>query len=399
MIIYIIGSISAIFLIKWLRAKDPPPVCGIYNQKNKWYFVKFWFLRFMLYLRKRRNQNAKVASGSNAGYGMRSRNSPEDMDKAQTLPNEKPLAVDAVYFNGGNKDGQYLVAATARRQNNIVQTILYLRIPEIGFLEIPSLPDTRLQGTEKNAFAAGGLRFDVVEPMQKWKLSYNGKMRNRTTDKLVDVTFDLEWVAFTKYFDFDTDLHPNAMADAIAREKWSRKYFDVLKSVHQTHYEQFGEISGTVNISGDEKFIKVDGVRDHSYGNIRDWKYFHRYALQYCTLEDRTAICVGTICMPMTMSRLLVGYVLHPDGKMDSVSWCDFEFYDYGEDGKPPKEMTLKFIAGDETYNMKITVLEAPIFYIGEGRDAKIHERFSTYDVNGQKGWGISEWDYRNKES
>lgn len=39
------------------------------------------------------------------------------------------------------------------------------------------MPDTRLQGTEKNAFAAGGLRFDVVEPMQKWKLSYNGKMR------------------------------------------------------------------------------------------------------------------------------------------------------------------------------------------------------------------------------
>jgi hypothetical protein len=33
----------------------------------------------------------------------------------------------------------------------------------------------------------------------------------------------------TKYFDFDTDLHPNVMADAIAREKWSRDYFDVLK--------------------------------------------------------------------------------------------------------------------------------------------------------------------------
>jgi hypothetical protein len=37
-------------------------------------------------------------------------------------------AVDAVYFNGGNKDGQYMVAATARRHNNIVQTILYLRV-------------------------------------------------------------------------------------------------------------------------------------------------------------------------------------------------------------------------------------------------------------------------------
>ena len=167
-------------------------------------------------------------------------------------------------------------------------------------------------------------------------------------------------------------------------------------SVHQTHYEQFGEISGTVKISGEEdKFIRIYGARDHSYGNIRDWTYFHRYALQYCTLSDKTAICVGTICMPMTMSRLLVGYVLHPDGRMDSVSWSDFEFYEHGEDGNPPKELVLNFIAGDMKYKMNISVVEAPIFYIGEGRDAKIHERLCKYEVNGLEGWGISEWDYR----
>jgi hypothetical protein len=44
--------------------------------------------------------------------------------------------------------------------------------------------------------------------------------------------------------------------------------------------------------------------------------------------------------------RLLVGYVLHPDGRMDSVSWSDFEFYEHGEDGNPPKELVLNFIAG-----------------------------------------------------
>jgi hypothetical protein len=31
---------------------------------------------------------------------------------------------------------------------------------------------------------------------------------------------------------------------------------------------------------------------------------------------------------------------------MDSVSWSDFEFYEHGEDGNPPKELVLNFIAG-----------------------------------------------------
>jgi len=37
-------------------------------------------------------------------------------------------AVDAVYFNGGSPSGQFFVAATARRHNGFVQTLLYIRV-------------------------------------------------------------------------------------------------------------------------------------------------------------------------------------------------------------------------------------------------------------------------------
>lgn len=49
------------------------------------------------------------------------------------------------------------------------------------------------------------------------------------TKKEVDVNFDLLWTAFTPYFDFDTDMSPVTMADAICRETWSRSYFDDLQ--------------------------------------------------------------------------------------------------------------------------------------------------------------------------
>ena len=37
-------------------------------------------------------------------------------------------AVDAVYFNGGDEKGNFMVAATARRQDNLIQTILLYRV-------------------------------------------------------------------------------------------------------------------------------------------------------------------------------------------------------------------------------------------------------------------------------
>ena len=45
---------------------------------------------------------------------------------------------------------------------------------------------------------------------------------------------------------------------------------------------------------------------------------------------------------------------------------------------------------------MKIDVLDRPKFYMGYEWEARIHERMVMYDVNGVKGWGISEWDYRS---
>lgn len=50
-------------------------------------------------------------------------------------------------------------------------------------------------------------------------------------------------------------------------------------------------------------------------------------------------------------------------------------------------------------YSMKCTVVDYARFFIGDGKDARIFERFCDYEVNGQKGWGISEWDYRSEVS
>ncbi|GFR86480.1 hypothetical protein ElyMa_006053600 [Elysia marginata] len=233
--------------------------------------------------------------------------------------------------------------------------------------------------------------------MEAWSIAYDGPMRKADTGETVHASFNLLWKATTKIFDFDTDIHPHAMAAAIAREQWSKEFFKTLKKSHQTHYEQFGEISGVVHVDGHpDQSIKVQGVRDHSYGNIRDWRSIHRYALNYAYLEDGSAVFIGTICMPSMLKRLDFGYVFHPNGTMDTAEKSDFEFYNWGDDGEAPEYFEVNFVAGGKNYTMKCSRVEVFYFYMGKDWDSKVHERVCNYTVNGVKGWGISEWDYRN---
>jgi len=52
--------------------------------------------------------------------------------------------------------------------------------------------------------------------------------------------------------------------------------------------------------------------------------------------------------------------------------------------------------AGDVQYTMEIHMLDRPIFYMGQERESRIHERMCKYTVNGTcVGYGISEWCYR----
>ena len=43
-------------------------------------------------------------------------------------------AVDAVYFNGANKEGYFFVGATARRHEKLTQTLLYIRVTLMSYL-------------------------------------------------------------------------------------------------------------------------------------------------------------------------------------------------------------------------------------------------------------------------
>ncbi|XP_066995909.2 uncharacterized protein [Anabrus simplex] len=375
-------SIFVVFMAYYSR-RDPPPILGIYKQPGKWYPIKYVIFQIILLLRRLKPSRLKGST----------------IDTLQPL-SKHPKAFDAVFFMGTNKDGFYFVAGSERRQHGIVNGLCYLVVPGIGLLCSEKLPDTVLFGSNNSEFGAEGISLKPIQPMHKWKVIFEGKMRLLSDPtKIYNVKIDGDWVSNLPYFNFDTDLHIPALASSIARETWSKRYFNNLKEAHQTHYEQMGSMKAVISLNNDKIFnVQMQAFRDHSYGNKRDWDLMHRYAFYMLFLEDGTMASIGIICQPCTGSELQAGYVYTPEGELHPLEWCDMKLYQHGENGTPPTDQGFQFKAGPTVYTVQVNVEHQAVHYVGWNWEARMVERFVKYEVNGIPGRGVSEFHYHRSE-
>ncbi|XP_033207567.1 uncharacterized protein LOC117167072 [Belonocnema kinseyi] len=408
--LYTIGTLflAGIFTFVLIPVKNEDPIFGVYKQPGKWYWAKYLGIYLMLKTRQILGYIDRKRS-HRTGYGLKSRSTIEEMDMPQIL-SPHPKAFDAVFFMGVSKDGFYMIGGTERRQDGVVNGLFYLLVPGVGLFRSEKLPNTLLNGTEEKVFAAEGIRFTPIEPMKEWKVEFDGKMNYTPVlkpndgsstickSKVAQVVFHGEWKSDLAYFDFDTDMATETTCRALAREDWTKEYFNNLREAHQTHYEQMGRINAKLSIDGKPYEFNGQAFRDHSYGLKRDWKLMHRYIFHMLFLEDGTMASIGMISQPCTCSRLEAGCVYEPDGSLHAVEKCDLELYQHGEHGTPPRDYAFTIEAGNKTYNVQIDVVEEAIHFVGNNEDARMVERFIKYQVNGKiNGRGISEFHYNNE--
>ncbi|GLH10235.1 Uncharacterized protein GBIM_15186 [Gryllus bimaculatus] len=401
MLVFAFFSVLVIIIVRLLNARSPPSLNGIYQHSSKFYYVKLIFIYIILLIRKMQNDIHVLTKkrSQHSGYGLKSKVSLEEMDMKQTLGSH-PKAIDAVYFNLANSNGWHLIVGTASRPHDVVNGFLYLKVPDIGLLVSPKLPDTMLFRSKldrENSYGAEGLILYPFQPMKVWKIQYNGPMHiYGDPENKFDVKLNAVWSSDLPYFDFDTDMNKYSVAKSMASEPWSREYFKNLNEFHQTHYEQHGDAHIQLHLQEKLYKVKVNGVRDHSYAEKREWKLFHRYALHFITLESGVRISVGIVCMPLAFTRLIVGYLYSQNGEIVSVHKCSLQLPQHGNNGNPPSDYGFSFEAGGHTYDVQVNVYDRTEFYIGWEWEARVVELLAQFTVNGVRGWGACEWQYRN---
>ncbi len=86
-------------------------------------------------------------------------------------------AIDTAYLNGFGSDGTTVVLRVARKHNRQGEVWVQLSLPGVGFFQHPLHPDTEVYDTSPGEFSAAGCKFQVLEPMRRWKVTYNGLLR------------------------------------------------------------------------------------------------------------------------------------------------------------------------------------------------------------------------------
>jgi len=390
---FILLVVTALFLWK-VFFPVPSPILGIYSQPGHRGIIKQIFIYILLKLRKRSTENS---NDQDAGLGIKKTSDIGELESVKEL-GPTPLAIDAVLFTGGAKDGTYLVISAARRANKVVQCIVMLHVPGVGLFTHAQHPDTiMIQESDEKGWVVNGIHLEPLEPMRKWKVSFKGDMVKKNDLSLHRVEIDAEYTSDLEYFDFDSDMDIWTISRAMAKEPWSRKYFDTLKAAHQSHYEQFGTVTGIYSIDGEETNFEVSVMRDHTHGSNRDWKLMHRYCLHNFTCEDGTRGFLGVVSQPGIFSFLELGYIYDRNGQKHAVQEVDFKIWNFGENGTDPDDYGFRFKAGDIWYDIQVDVLTRGQAMFGHEWEARVIERFCRYKINGMNGWGVSEWEYRNK--
>lgn len=389
--LYVFLTSSLLLLTTKIFDRNPSPIFGVYRRRNGVYWFKVIFLFTFLWIRK---VKLIIFPPSKKAY--------YNLEKPQKLAST-PKAVDAVYFNSVNKNGDSLIVGTARKTNRLIDGFIYLKISSLnlGLLQSPKLPDTTLFNTgDEESYEAEGIKVTPIEPMKKWRITYEGQLcESNNRDKLHDVKIDALYTSTEPWFTYETGMDPWNMAKVLAYEKWSRSYFKNVNAVHQLHYEQFGIFKVKITIDGKEYNIELDALRDHTVGPHRDWANFRRYAIHWVTAENGDHFSIGSICQPLTYSRMKIGYMYSArHNKMYPLTENQLELYSHGELGTPPKDYAFTFTAGNTNYVMQVNIIDAPYFYISKQWEAKVYECTCKIEVNGVKGHGVVEWQYRNVE-
>jgi len=86
-----------------------------------------------------------------------------------------------MYFNGLDANGTYVITRIARRHGRKAEIWLSANIPGIGFFQSPVHPDTNVYNVEPDVYSAGGLKYECLEPMRRWRITFSGPMRLLTS--------------------------------------------------------------------------------------------------------------------------------------------------------------------------------------------------------------------------
>jgi hypothetical protein len=257
------------------------------------------------------------------------------------------------------------------------------------------LPDGRVlfqykrpQIAHNDAFDAGGLRFEVLEPAERLRTVYGGSVVElRDPLAMVDPSS-----AFRENPHKRTELDLiHAAAGPLYGHTSEGAVVDPEREFARAHYEQHMAVQGTLAIDGETLEIDGLGLRDHSWGP-RSWQAIHSYRWLTCNFGPDFGLMVSVVWAAPDQPPRESGVVVR-DGALTSIRAARIESeFTPGTPFHTGLRALLTLETGEELTLTGTVRGFIPLRNRRDGRITHIGEGMTEYRLGERTGYGLSEY-------
>ncbi|KAG8194954.1 hypothetical protein JTE90_021415 [Oedothorax gibbosus] len=291
---------------------------------------------------------------------------PVEVALESPLPEEQMAnTADEVFFHGTNSKSESLTVRLARGPDHESEAFVRLRMSDGRTYELREARGLQQSNCDSRVFSCGDLQLQHISPMRRWRIFFNGVMRDVTDiskfpKKMVRVKFVFQWCSSSDAFDFASDINSRDLATAFAKTEWDERLppLEQLQSAMNC-YTQAGIMHGNVTIDGseDEYNIYLFGERTRFLGNTTLTAGMEFFQIIARTDKDGRFIYMMEVSIARIVETLRFGFLVQPTGQMAKISDADQAMEKLLENSEA-KVIKTRFHADDKLYEMKAELAE-----------------------------------------
>ena len=247
-----------------------------------------------------------------------------------------------------------------------------------------------------DAFDAGGMRFEVVEPFEELRVTYDGKVV--VLDEPLDMADPKKAFTENPWEDCHVELTYRGVSPMLGGEPVNDDGSPIEEKAEEGfargHYEQHIAGTGVIRVGDQEWPVEGFGLRDHSWGP-RFWQSPWWYRWLTANLGEDFGFVVSVIASRDGARR--IGGVILRDGEYEHITEATIDT-DWEGDDNYHRALRATATTAKGTYEIEGRVLNlVPLRNRrtspdGEQLLTRISEGMTEWRCDGRVGYGLSEY-------
>jgi hypothetical protein len=314
----------------------------------------------------------------------------EHMHPLETASNFNESMYFNVYDPRGRVGGFLRLGNRANEGYAELTTCLYLPDGRVAFTY------HRPQISDNDAFDAGGMRFEVVEPFERLRTTYTGKIC--ILERPLEMADPRAAFTSNPWVDCEVDLDYRGISPMLGGEPVNDDGSPIEEDAGQGfargHYEQHVGARGAIRVGDEEWEVDGYGLRDHSWGP-RFWQSPYWYRWLTGNFGADGGFVVSVIAARDGSRR--VGGVWLEDGEYTHLTGAEIET-EWRTDDHYHDRIRAIATTPDGEHVIEGTVLSLiPLRNRrttpeGEQLVTRISEGMTEWQCDGKVGYGLSEY-------